>query len=292
MAAVKQRAGNHAKSVGDEISKQVGATATLAKDASTSTAWLYPIRGVFYLAGHRELYKPILSALMGAALVSVITVLACFVLLYLPQAGFLALFSGPLGFIAAVPLVLSEAAVISLTLGKLLYLDGAAEDLFDATLMVKGHESLVGNGRSLGKKGGSVAKRMGTRLSKPLSRFSAASIARYIISLPLNFVPGLGTALFLLFNGSRAGPSYHNRYFELKKLSSDKREAFVKKNSGSYTAFGVAAQALQLVPVAGLALTLSTSVGAALWAADIESSDALSKMSDAPQPSGKSRSEL
>jgi len=55
---------------------------------------------------------------------------------------------------------------------------------------------------------------------------------------------------------------------------------------------GVAAQALQLVPVAGLALTLSTSVGAALWAADIESSDALSKMSDAPQPSGKSRSEL
>ena len=123
---------------------------------------------------------------------------------------------------------------------------------FDATLMVKGHESLVGNGRSLGKKGGSVAKRMGTRLSKPLSRFSAASIARYIIcappaylarqltpwaALPLNFVPGLGTALFLLFNGSRAGPSYHNRYFELKKLSSDKREAFVKKNSGSYTAF-------------------------------------------------------
>lgn len=81
---------------------------------------------------------------------------------------------------------------------------------FDATLMVKGHESLVSNGRSLGKKGGSITKRMGKRLSAPLSRFSAAGIARYIIcassrarhplieALPLNFVPGLGTALFLV----------------------------------------------------------------------------------------------
>ena len=84
---------------------------------------------------------------------------------------------------------------------------------FDATLMVKGHESLVGNGRSLGKKGGSVAKRMGKRLTKPLNRFSAASIARYIISvrpkrhyaltrkLPLNLIPGLGTAIFLVSVG-------------------------------------------------------------------------------------------
>ena len=94
-AKIKQRAGKHAQAVSDEVAKQVSSTASLAKGAATSTSWHYPIRGIFFLVSKPELYKPIMSALMGAALVSVITVVACFVLGYLPQAAFLAMFSGP-----------------------------------------------------------------------------------------------------------------------------------------------------------------------------------------------------
>lgn len=38
-------------------------------------------------------------------------------------------------------------------------------------------------------------------VSKPLSRFSKEGLLRYIVSLPLNLVPMVGTVLFLLYNG-------------------------------------------------------------------------------------------
>ena len=37
---------------------------------------------------------------------------------------------------------------------------------------------------------------------KPVSRFSPAELVRYIVSLPLSIVPGLGTAFFLVYNGN------------------------------------------------------------------------------------------
>lgn len=38
--------------------------------------------------------------------------------------------------------------------------------------------------------------------SKPLSRFSREGLLRYVVSLPLNMVPMVGTVLFLLYNGA------------------------------------------------------------------------------------------
>lgn len=60
---------------------------------------------------------------------------------------------------------------------------------------------------------------------------------RYLLTLPLNFIPGVGTAFFLAYNGQHAGPSHHNRYFQLKGLSKAEREAFVTQRRGAYTSF-------------------------------------------------------
>lgn len=38
-------------------------------------------------------------------------------------------------------------------------------------------------------------------VSKPLNRFSKEGMLRYLVSLPLNLVPVVGTVLFLLYNG-------------------------------------------------------------------------------------------
>lgn len=42
---------------------------------------------------------------------------------------------------------------------------------------------------------------------------------RWIISFPLNAIPVVGPAIFFLYNGAKAGPSYHNRYFQLKAMA-------------------------------------------------------------------------
>jgi len=49
----------------------------------------------------------------------------------LPQVAFLAFTSGPLAFIAAIPVVLGEAAVTSRFLARGLWLSDVHEELFD-----------------------------------------------------------------------------------------------------------------------------------------------------------------
>lgn len=70
--------------------------------------------------------------------------------------------------------------------------------------------------------------------------------------------------------GTRAGPGFHARYFQLKGLDKRGREVFVEKRKGAYTSFGITALLLNLVPVAGLAFGFTSTVGAALWASDLE----------------------
>lgn len=67
-----------------------------------------------------------------------------------------------------------------------------------------------------------------------------------------------------------AGPGYHERYFQLKGLDKQARADFVKAHRGAYTAFGTAAMALNLIPIVSVLFTLTNSVGAALWASDME----------------------
>jgi len=192
-----------------------------------------------------------------------------FFLTYLPQVAVLAFVSGPLAFIAAVPLVLGESYVLIMFFTKGFLLGPAGLDLFDAVLLQKGCTDLVEKGRQVTTSGGKT-KQLGKLLGKPLSRFSTDSIVRYVLTLPLNFVPVVGTAFFLGFNGYKAGPGYHARYFQLKGYDKEKRNVAVSKRRGAYTAFGTISMVLGLVPVVSIIFTFTNQVGAALWAADLE----------------------
>lgn len=59
---------------------------------------------------------------------------------------------------------------------------------------------------------------------------------RYILTLPLNFIPVIGTACFLGINGHKAGPGYHARYYQLKGYNKEQKQAAIKKRRGAYTA--------------------------------------------------------
>ncbi|KAJ3539105.1 hypothetical protein NMY22_g4883 [Coprinellus aureogranulatus] len=94
--------------------------------------------------------------------------------------------------------------------------------------------------------------------------------SRYLVSLPIELNPVVGTVLFLLYNGKKLGPTFHGRYFQLKHFSSQQRQEFIEKRKAAYTAFGASALILNLIPIAGFAFSLTSTVGAALWASKLE----------------------
>ncbi|EJD07451.1 uncharacterized protein FOMMEDRAFT_100704 [Fomitiporia mediterranea MF3/22] len=243
-----------------------------SRRAFYSRSYLYPPLGVLYLARRPTLWPPVLSRLLPCLGLSVAVLVPMFIFTYIPQAAVLSFTDGPLaGPISAVVLVLSESSIIINTLARAFLLEQALYDVFDATLVCEGQEALVSRGREVrpGKKS-EGAKKLGKMLTKPLQKFSPAGIAQYLFMLPLNLIPVVGTAVFLILQGRKIAPSYHARYYQLKEFDDARREYFIKENKGGYVAFGTMAMIMNLIPVASIFFTFTSTVGAALWASEME----------------------
>ncbi|KAG8950342.1 hypothetical protein FRC04_007784 [Tulasnella sp. 424] len=266
--AAKDKAVAASKDTKDIAIQQVRVAATIGTEAVTSGAYLYPIEGIYYLIRHPHLWKPLAKPMIFTAALSFIITSTMFLFTYLPQAAVLALFNGPLAFVTAVPLVLGESSTIILLLAKAFWLTPVLDNLFDEVLLAQGMTSLVAHGRDI--EGSGSGKRLGKALLAPLNRFTKEGIIQYILSFPLNFIPVVGTVFFIFYNGNKQGPNYHARYFQLKRMSDAQKKEEIRKRRGSYTAFGTAVLALNLIPGASIFFALSSAVGAALWAADVE----------------------
>ncbi|KAF8320736.1 hypothetical protein DL93DRAFT_2152643 [Clavulina sp. PMI_390] len=245
-------------------------TAT-SKDAVVSGAYIYPLHGITYLLSHSALRKPLYDVALPATLLSVGVFAAVFGLLYIPQVAVLAVVNGPVAFVNAALLCLNESAFLINTLARAFLLEDALLAVFDATLIEKGQTALVERGREVKRGGGksSIAK-LGKLVTKPLGRFSPAAFIEYLCFLPLNAIPVVGTAAFILVQGYRAGPRLHARYFDLKKFTPEEKSAFITKSRGAYTSFGTAAALLAMIPFASIPIQFTNMVGGALWAAALE----------------------
>ncbi|KAE9402234.1 hypothetical protein BT96DRAFT_964833 [Gymnopus androsaceus JB14] len=260
----------------DTLQTLVTSSITILKAGLVSGSYIYPVHGILHLVSHPALYRSVQPVLTKCLLISGGITGGMFVFTYLPQVAFCAIFSGPLAFASAALLVLGESYVLIVMATKMFILEDAQDKIFDAVLLQQGHEALVASNRSI-KSGRSGMKTIGQSISKPLSRFSKDGLVRYVVSLPLNSLPIVGSIIFLFYNGLKAGPRYHARYFQLKGMNAQEREAFVEERRGAYTAFGAAALALNLVPVVGLVFNLTSTVGAALWASDLEKKNSPSR---------------
>lgn len=140
------------------------------------------------------------------------------------------------------------------------------------TLVSKDQTELLSSQRQL-KSGRDPIARLGKLVSRPFARFAPSAIIRYIMYLPLNLIPVVGTLLFIIMQGRKAGPSAHARYFQLKKMTNQQREQFIEERKGPYTSFGVVANLLEMVPIVGVFFAFTNATGAALWAADMEDAD-------------------
>jgi len=258
----------HSKEAKDIAVDQIRLAATIGSQAVTSGVYLYPIQGMYYILRHPSIWKPIRKPIFISLIMSFFITGAMFMFTYLPQAAFLTLFNGPFAFIAAIPLVLGESGTLINFLARAFWLAPALDNVFDQVLLQQGMTSLVAQGREI--QGQGKGKSLGKALSAPLNRFTKEGIIQYLLSLPLNFIPIVGTVFFLFYNGNRTGPGHHERYFQLKHFSPNQKKEFIASNKGSYTAFGTACMALNLIPGVSIFFAFAASAGAALWATDIE----------------------
>ncbi|KAF1965093.1 hypothetical protein BU23DRAFT_585202 [Bimuria novae-zelandiae CBS 107.79] len=246
----------------------------LASDAVRSGAYLYPLKGIAYFLSHRELWRPLANKIIPIVSLGVGVTTVMFALTYVPQAAVLTLINGPLAIATTILLVLSEASTVFNVLSKNFLIDDALIDTFDGTLLARNQQELVSQERQMKKGGADYMARLGKISRKPFEKWSPKAIIRYFMYLPLNMIPVVGTVLFVILQGRKFGPTAHARYFQLKKMDKRQKEEFIEARKAAYTSFGVPATLLELVPFAGIFFSFTNTVGAALWAADIEQKSA------------------
>jgi len=254
----------------------------LLNDAARSGSYMYPIKGIFYFLSHPELWKPLRSRLLPYLTLYSSVLGSMFFFTYLPQLAIMAFVNGPLAVLTTGLLILNESSTITGIISKNYLLQDAILDTFDGTLLTRNNGNVVAEGREVKARGDSI-QRLGKALKKPFGHFSINELIRYVMYLPLNFIPVVGTVAFILLRGRSRGDSVHDRYFQLKGWPSSRRSKWLRDHKGPYTAFGTVATILEMIPVASIVFSFTNTVGAALWAADIEAKENEMAGSTAPE---------
>ncbi|KAI1025810.1 hypothetical protein LB503_006874 [Fusarium chuoi] len=145
--------------------------------AAKSRSYLYPI-------------KPFISKLGPLVLLSTGVIGGMFFFTYLPQLAVLFFVNGPIAPFSAVLLVLNESTTIINLVSRNYLLQDALLDVFDDT-------QIVSEGREV-KSGADPMQKLGKIIKSPFEKFSPKAIVRYVMYLPLNAIPVVGTAIFIL----------------------------------------------------------------------------------------------
>ena len=119
---------------------------------------------------------------------------------YIPQLAIMALANGPLAVVTTALLILNESSTIVSLISRNFLIADALLDTFDGTLLTRNASGIVSEGRQL-KPGGDAIQRLGKILKSPFSRFTPTAMIRYIMYLPLNFIPGVYTVYFFVCLG-------------------------------------------------------------------------------------------
>lgn len=170
------------------------------------------LQGIFYFVSHRTLWKPFLSKLAPTMTLSVGVVAFMFIFTYLPQLALQVFVNGPLAVFTTILLTLSESSAIVTLLSRTFLIQDALVDTFDGVLIARNQTAVLSEGRQLkpGHFGDPIGK-LGKLLKSPFEKFTPKALVRYVMYLPLNFIPIVGTAIFLLAQGRSRGTFVHTR---------------------------------------------------------------------------------
>ena len=123
----------------------------------------------------------------------------------------------------------------------------------------------------------------GSTLSGIAKRAAQTAAMTAMTSAPASIVPML-PVLISLMSGDKATVPFMSYYLRMRGLKSfAEQQAVADTHKLAYSQFGVMAALLTSVPIASWAFVFSNTVGAALWAADLEKRD-VQLFTDQTQP--------
>jgi hypothetical protein len=89
-------------------------------------------------------------------------------------------------------------------ISKSFLIQDALVDTFDGTLVARHETGIVAEGRQL-KSGSDPIGKLGKLFKSPFEKFTPKAFIRYVMYLPLNFIPVVGTVIFVLIQGRTRG---------------------------------------------------------------------------------------
>lgn len=95
-------------------------------------------------------------------------------------------------------------------------------------------------------------------------------LVRLVFCFLINMIPFVGPLLVILVRASRSGFSKHHRYFQLKGYTNAQVYFIWVHQKHSYFMFGFVALLLESIPGLGYFFVFANTIGAALWAVDLE----------------------
>lgn len=231
----------------------------------------YVLQGLYYFLRHKILVKTMLCPIIWSIVFAIAALCILLPLAFIPQAIALSTVMTPwLGIPLALLCALLELLVIIMIFSAVVLLP-ITDKLFDQVLILRGHQALVEADN-------------GNACCGCCSIVSILHLCISICTLPLNLIPLVGTVLWLFLNGRLYTWDSHSHYhYELKQRKFSAQRKFVREHWYGYHLFGMQAMALELIPIANVFFVFTNTVGAALWAADMEDELLLSN----PAESGK-----
>ena len=175
-----------------------------------------------------------------------------------------------MAWVNAAFIVLNEAALIVTFVAENFMVESSLVDVFDAVLLDKGYSDLVSTAREINPNARTSVQALGRFTKSPFARFSCSLTCKFLLIIPLNFIPVVGPVLFIILEGYLFGPLSHYRYFQLKGWDKKRKLKWQKERVIAYLGFGTAHMVLQLFPVLSILFLFTSATGAALWAADME----------------------
>lgn len=245
-------------------------------------AALYPLRGVVYVFRNPSLCRPVFSFATKTMAITTGTLVVCCRFFYWPQYRLLSTYLG-----GGWPIKLMTAGLVAAESFFPVYwtfenrLHRLQNKVFDETLKLRGCaaiqplsdleqqqlQSVMQSRRALRaqkKKTDSLWVRM---VLTPLRSHLAFTLMT-MVSTALGPVGPLALAYL---HGQSQALDLHEHYLNLKGLKTrEQLEAVAQCVDLGYRSFGMTATLLNVIPILNWSLALTNSVGAAIWAADIE----------------------
>ncbi|KAI6247853.1 Outer spore wall protein RRT8 [Erysiphe necator] len=227
-------------------------------------------QGIVYFLANRTLWKLFLLQIIPFFTISYVVIFFMFFFTYFPQLTILTFVNGPLAFLSTFVLILNESSFL-ITLIYRSFLQNSLAQTFDAVLAANKQTHLLSGRRELkvGYFNDPVTK-LGALIRLPIGVLSSETLAGYLSFLPLALIPIFGVYIFIGVQAQARGCIVHNRYFQLKNWNRSEVNEWIYQKAAQYIMFGLVASALEMVPFVSIFFTFTNTVGAALWAVDIE----------------------